>query len=54
MAERNQARSRGHGENTRPAAGSPAEDRFWDDEETPLRIELMPVLHLPCFEGPMD
>lgn len=54
MAERSQDRSRGHGEDTRLAAGSPAEDRLWDDGETPLRTEPMPVLHLQGFDGPMD
>ena len=54
MAEQTQGRGRRHDVETRLAAGSPAEDRLWDDEVTPLRIEPMPVLHLQGFDGPMD
>lgn len=54
MAEQTQDRSRGHDADIRLAAGSPAEDRLWDDGETPLRIETMPVLHFQGFDGPMD
>lgn len=54
MAEQTQDRSQGHDGDRTLSASSPAENPPWDDGETPLRIEAMPVLHLQGFDGPMD